>query len=160
MTQYIPEILLWLFVINLGIVFGAALYEQRIVVPLWFRRSSDSHMYIDTEAMRETDAGKRFWMFVTTGPLTLLTVTNLVLAWQSLDPRHPWWLAAAVLTLLERIGTFTYFIPTALKLMGARSMPPERAAAMASRWMSLNWIRVAVNLIAWLAALKTLSLPA
>ena len=35
MVQYIPDILLWLFVINLGIAFGAGLYEQRIILPQW-----------------------------------------------------------------------------------------------------------------------------
>ena len=28
-----PMLLLWLFVINLGIAFGAGVYEHRIVVP-------------------------------------------------------------------------------------------------------------------------------
>ena len=40
MTQYVPDILLWLFVINHGIAFGAGLYEQRVVLPQWFSRSS------------------------------------------------------------------------------------------------------------------------
>jgi hypothetical protein len=33
--SYISKILVWLFVINLGIVFGAALYEARIEFPQW-----------------------------------------------------------------------------------------------------------------------------
>ncbi len=33
MTATVTEILLWLFVINLGTAFGAGIYEQRIVVP-------------------------------------------------------------------------------------------------------------------------------
>jgi hypothetical protein len=33
MAQSIPDILLWLFVINHGIPFGAGLYEQRVVLP-------------------------------------------------------------------------------------------------------------------------------
>ena len=33
MRKYVPEVLLWLFVINLGIAFGAGLYESRVVVP-------------------------------------------------------------------------------------------------------------------------------
>jgi len=35
MAHSLPEILLWLFVINHGIVFSAGLYEQRIVLPQW-----------------------------------------------------------------------------------------------------------------------------
>ena len=35
MSPAIQEILLWLFVVNLGIAFGTGLYEHRIVVPGW-----------------------------------------------------------------------------------------------------------------------------
>jgi hypothetical protein len=33
MRKYLPRILLWLFVINLGTAFGAGIYESRVVVP-------------------------------------------------------------------------------------------------------------------------------
>jgi hypothetical protein len=39
MTLTFEEVLLWLFVINHGIAFGAGLYEQRMVLPQWFSRS-------------------------------------------------------------------------------------------------------------------------
>jgi hypothetical protein len=35
MRKYVPQVLLWLFVINLGIAFGAGIYESRVVVPRW-----------------------------------------------------------------------------------------------------------------------------
>ena len=31
----LPKVLLWLFVVNLGVVFGAGIYEARISVPRW-----------------------------------------------------------------------------------------------------------------------------
>ena len=160
MPQYVSETLLWLFVINLGIAFGASLYEQRVILPQWFSRSWGPGIRVDIAAMRSTDTGRRFWAFVTTGPLTLLTVANLVLGWQSQGPRHEWWLGAAVITLVERIATFSYFIPTAIRLMRAEALPPAKVEAMASQWMALNHVRAALALIGWLAALKALSLPA
>ena len=158
MYQYVTEILLWLFVINLGIAFGAGLYEQRIILPQWFSRSSQSSVHVNSAAMRSTDTGRRFWAFVTTIPLTLLTLANLIVAWQPKDPRHEWWLGAVVITLVERIATFSYFIPTAIRLMHAEALPPARVEAMASQWMALNHVRAALALIGWLAALKALSL--
>ena len=159
LTAYVPEILLWLFVINLGIAFGAGLYEQRIILPQWFVRTADSAIRVDGAAIRNTDTGRRFWAFVTTIPLTLLTLANLAVAWQSQGQRHEWWLSAAIITLVERILTFSYFIPTAIQLMRAETFPPAKAEAMASRWTKLNYVRAALGLIAWLAALKALSLP-
>ena len=79
MTEHITEALLWLFIMNLGIAFGAGLYEQRIILPQWFNRSPESGLRVDSEAMRRTDAGREFWAYVTTVPLTLLTLA--VLSW-------------------------------------------------------------------------------
>jgi hypothetical protein len=159
LTQYIPAILLWLFVINHGIAFGAGLYEQRVIIPQWFSRSSESGIRVNSAVMRSTDTGRTFWAFVTTVPLTLLTLANLAVAWQSPGPRHDWWLGAAVITLVERIATFSYFIPTAVRLMRADAFPTGDADAMASQWMALNHVRAALGLIGWLAALRALSLP-
>ena len=64
--------------------------------------------------------------------------------------------AAAVITFLERIGTFSYFIPTALKLMQAETVSATEPA-MASQWMRLNLLRAASNLTGWLAALKAVT---
>lgn len=159
MAQYIPDILLWLFVINHGIAFGAGLYEQRIILPQWFSRSSESGIRVNSAAMRSTDTGRTFWAFVTTVPLTLLTLANLVAAWQSQGPRHGWWLGAVVVTLVERIATFSYFLPTAVRLMRAEALPSAKVEAMASRWVGLNHVRAALALTGWLAALRALSLP-
>ena len=158
MAQYIPDILLWLFVINHGIAFGAGLYEQRVILPQWFSRSSESGIRVNSAAMRSTDTGRRFWAFVTTVPLTLLTLASLAVAWQSRAPRREWWLGAAAITLVERIVTFSYFIPTAIRLMRAEALPLAKVEAMASLWMELNRVRTALALIGWLAALRALSL--
>lgn len=158
MNQYIPDILLWLFVMNLGIAYGAGLYEKRIVLPQWFSKSEDSEFSVNSDAMRQTNTGLRFWAYVTTGPLTLITLANLVVALQSQNPRHDWWLAAVVIMLFERIGTFAFFIPTAIKLMNAETLPTSTVSTMVLRWVRLNYVRDAFTLIGWLAALKTLSL--
>src|SRR2546425_4415232 len=73
--------LLWLFVINLGIAFGAGLYEHRIVVGRWLTSSRESGAHWNADAARRDDTGRRFWAFVTTVPLTLLTLANLFVAW-------------------------------------------------------------------------------
>ena len=101
MTEHITEALLWLFIMNLGIAFGAGLYEQRIILPQWFNRLPQSGLRVDSEAMRRTDAGREFWAYVTTVPLTLLTLASLVMAYQSQGPRRDWWLSAAVIILFE-----------------------------------------------------------
>ena len=146
MSTTISTVLLWLFVVNLGIAFGAGLYEHRIVTPDWFNHDgSGSHW--SAEAARRDNTGLRFWAYVTTGPLTLLTLANLVVAWKTVGPERGWWLAAALAVLLDRVLTFLYFIPTMIGLMNAPVSPA--AVAAATRWMSLNYLRHA--LYWWLA---------
>ena len=77
MSGISSTILLWLFVINLGIAFGAGLYEHRIVVSRWITSSPETGQHWNPEVVRQDDTGRRFWIFVTTVPLTLLTLANL-----------------------------------------------------------------------------------
>ena len=144
-------ILLWLFVLNLGVAFGAGVYEHRIIVPNWIS-SDDSGAHWNAEAARRDDTGLRFWAYVTTGPLTLLTLANLLAAWGASGAARGWWLAAALAVLADRVLTFSYFIPTMIRLMGAADSP--ESVAVATRWASLNYVRHALVLGGWLAALK------
>jgi hypothetical protein len=150
MRKYLREILLWLFVINLGTVFGAGLYEASVVIPRWQ----------NTPPQTWPNIGLEFWVYVTTVPLTLLTLANLVAAWQEgQEPRRFWWLGAVSITVAERSATFSYFIPTMIRLMETEEMPEEEVKAILSRWLRLDYGRNVLTLVGWLAALKALSLP-
>lgn len=149
-------VLLWLFVVNLGIVFGAGVYEHRVVVSRWLGRPERPGGRWDAATARLDDPGLRFWVFASTIPLTLLTLGNLGAAWQATGGLRGWWLAAALLALADRAVTFAYFIPTMVRLMRTEDSPGARARA--SRWSSLNHLRHALVLAAWLAALQSFAL--
>ena len=155
MSGTMSAAMLWLFVINLGIAFGAGLYEHRIVVSRWIS-SEESGAHWHADAARQDDTGRRFWAFVTTLPLTLLTLANLIIALRSSGAVRMWWLAAALAAFADRALTFSYFIPSMVALMRAPDSPG--AAAAAARWSHLNYLRHAIVLAAWLAALRTFSL--
>ncbi len=142
------NVLLWLFVINIGIALGAGLYESRVVLPEWAGMA------------RETwpNTGLKFWAYVTTVPLTLLTLGSLWSAWQSAGPERSWWLAAAVIILAERIATFAYFIPTMVRLQDGVGVPDSEGSATLTQWLWLNHGRHALTLLGWLLALRALVL--
>ena len=156
MPGTISTTLLWLFVITLGIAFGAGLYEHRILVPLWITSSELSGSHWNAKSARRDDTGRRFWGFVTTVPLTLLTLANLFVAWRASSPGRWWWLAAGLAALADRALSFSYFIPTMVGLMRAPDSPSSVAAA--TRWWNLNYLRHAIVLAAWLAALRAFAL--
>ena len=155
MSDSIARGLLWLFVIFLGITVGAGIYERRITVPRWLSSSEGSGRHWNAAAARQDDPGRRFWVFVTTLPLSLLTVASLIIAWRAPDPLRGWWLAAAILALGDRIFTFSYFIPTMIGLM--RESDSSESVMRASRWAKLNYLRLAIALAAWLTALNAFS---
>jgi hypothetical protein len=152
--QHATEVLLWLFVVNHGIALGAGLYESRMVVSPWLAG------VLRGDLAPLPDAGQQFWVFVTTLPLTALTLVSLVLTWQPQDALERWWYGAAIITLMERILTFAYFIPQMLKLQRGQVLPASKAAVAATRWTTLNHVRMVLSLAAWLAALRALSLLA
>jgi hypothetical protein len=142
------EIVLWLFVINLGIAFGAGIYEARVVIPQW--ASIPPRAWLNT--------GLMFWVYVTTVPLTLLTIVNLIAAWLTQGPRRGWYLAAVCIVLVERAATFSYFIPTMVRLMGTEGGADAAVKAALSQWLLMNHGRHIFTLAGWLAALKAFSL--
>ena len=147
-------LLLWLLVINLGIAFGAGLYEHRVVASRWLTASpGDAHWHADIA--RRDDTGRRFWAFVTTIPLTLLTLANLSVAWRAAGSLRVWWLTAGLFALCDRALTFVYFIPTMIRLLKATDSSESVAAA--TRWWRLNYLRHAIVLAAWLASLRALA---
>lgn len=138
MAESLSRVLLWLFVINLGIAFGAGLYEDRIVVSDWLISTPETGLRWDAEAARRDDTGLRFWVFVTTVPLTLLTVANLIAAWRAAKPVRHWWLVAGAAALAGRVFTFAYFIPTMVGLMEAQNS--SESVAIALQWANLNYV--------------------
>lgn len=157
MAHAAAEVVLWLFVVNLGIAFGAGLYEARIAVPQWLRFEPGAGYRWDAAAARRANVGIQFWAYVTTGPLTLLTLASLGVAWWTNGAVRHWWLAAAAIAATERVMTFGYFVPTMIGLMRA-DLAEDRAVATALSWVNRGYLRQGAILAAWLAALKALSL--
>jgi hypothetical protein len=65
-------------------------------------------------------------------------------------------LIAAVTALADRIFTFSYFIPQMIGLLSAADSPEARARSL--QWAHLNYVRQALVLVAWVAALQSFAL--
>ena len=142
------EIVLWLFVVNLGIAFGAGVYEARVVIPQW----------LDLPPKEWPNTGVLFWVYVTTVPLTVLTLLNAVAAWLTQGPRRPWHLASVTVVIAERLATFSYFIPTTVRLMGSEGMAEANVRTTLSQWLLMDQWRHLLTLVGWLLGMKALSI--
>ncbi len=150
-------VVLWLFVVFLGVALGAGVYESRIMLPMWLTQTDVGGYYWDAHAARTANTGVNFWVYVTTVPLTLLTVASLVLARGSYPELRRWWLIAGLISVVDRMVTFGYFIPTMISLMAVDDLPQVDAVPLAMQWQSLDLGRDVLSLLAFLAALKALS---
>lgn len=156
MQKKVITLLLWLLVINLGISFGAGLYEAQVEGPQWLEQTNSGEYVWHADAAQEANSGVRFWVFITTVPLTLLTLVSGIFVWKAEKSTRKWWLLALAFIVIDRAMTFGYFIPTMVALTNGTIMPPE-AAAVAQQWFSINHIRHTASGGALLLMLKTFS---
>lgn len=145
---------LWLFVIALGLDLGAGLYESRIVVPFWANGVPETLTAGSPNAQVAINAGMKFWAIMTPA-VGVLALAALVTGFRVPQPQRTWRTLAAVLELCVVASTLLYFRPTLIRLfMGhGGGMPREAIVASVRLWVTLGWVRVAVSLGAWLAAL-------
>ena len=149
MSHKHARILLWLFVVGLGIAAGAGLYETNTQMPRWVRSARANGL--PSQVASSANTGMQFWLYTTALPLTLLTLASFF-AIRFVDPEtRKWWLIAAWASLGSQILTLAYFIPTLLQLSGGQE---TNARAVAFQWAQVNWFRHALSFVAWLSALQ------
>jgi hypothetical protein len=157
MTPTVPSktsrIVLWLWVINLGIALGAGLYESRIVMADWLYRQPDGNWFWDVAAARHSDTGLRFWAFASTGPLTLLTVANAAFGFRAPASLRRGWVGVASVGAIERAFTFSHFIPTMLRLMSGE-LGQQASVDLARQWEALNYVRHALVAVVLLGCMR------
>ncbi len=141
----------------LGIAFGAGIYEARVVLPLWFNKINGRYS-INYENLTEIDSGRKFWGFITTVPLTTLTIINIVLASQLAGSISAFWLIASLIVLVERILTFSFFIPTIIKLQRNKNMTDDQINKKISLWIGMNYVRNILTLLSWILILQVIIL--
>lgn len=160
----ISYILLFLFVVVLGIELGGGLYETLVVMPVWSAGAPDSVLAFYQHNLANPkfvlNAGGRFWMFFT--PLTGLTALACLLSGLRTAPEHKKWrIAGSALALIVVIFTFVWFVPNIIKLNSAAilSMSRDDLASLTNWWVRLNWVRAVLYIAGWLAAIRALSIP-
>jgi hypothetical protein len=160
----IAQILLWLFVILLGIAVGAALYEMRVTVPLWANSPPESVLYWETvrnaNSQYVPNSGLRFWVFVTPTH-TLLAVATLIAGWTTRGEHRKWLFASTIGMIILHASAFIWFVPTinAIRDSQALGLGREWVIAKTHMWVTLSWVRAVLGMAAFVAGLRALTIP-
>ena len=151
----IADLALWALVVALGIQSGAAIYEARVIVPLWSGAPPESVIAFFAQPLRP-DAGRRLWIILT--PLTsAITLVNLFFAATTAGLNRAWWLGGSIGAVGVLIPTFAYFVPVLLSLPRISQLPREDAIRKVRVWRTLNYFRAVILGCSWLAVLKAFS---
>jgi hypothetical protein len=138
---------LLLFFVQLGI--GGGLYETLVMYPRWKHDITPDNLVQKLEDAGQLRANRAFWPFVSIGA-SLLSIVNLVFAWQSAGAARTPWLIASAIIFLNRVVTFSFFAPT---MMRKFEHPKNLQAAALSRlvvtWMTLSPLRTLAEIVAW-----------
>ncbi len=153
------SIALWLFVVLLGLDLGAGIYEARIVVPRWSSGIPETLQSGNPYGSVAIDAGVRFWAIMTSA-VAAAALLSLVLGLLAPVPQRPWQIFASLAELVAVAMTLLYFRPTLVRLfMGhGAGLSATAIASSVRRWVMWSMVRIAISLLAWLAALRALAL--
>jgi hypothetical protein len=159
----IAQLVLWLFIVSLGIEIGAGLYEIFVIVPLWAGSAPDStiafYQHNAANPHLAINAGGRFWIFASP-LLSLLSIATLLSGRRTNSEHRRWRMAAGGIVFLIMCTTFGWFVPNILMLQSKEvlTMNPDTVRSVANWWASLNWLRAFLAIVAWLFALRALSI--
>lgn len=146
------KIFTWLLIIFTGVAFGAGMYEARVEIPQWFTVTDNTTVW-QAAIAKSADPGLKFWAFVTTGPITLLTLLGILLVRNTQGIVRRWLLIVLAFLLIDRAMTFGYFIPTMVELMSDKLSAAD-ALQTAQQWTHLNIVRLIASGASFLAAIK------
>ena len=134
---------------------GAGLYELRIEVPQWLEQTATGDRW-NADADRDADTGRRFWAFVTTGPLTLLTLASLVLSWRTRGAVRRWWFTAAIVSAGRPRGHLRLLQSDHAHPDDRHDAPGVRRRRHGTAMGHAGLGAAALTLVAFLAALRAL----
>ncbi len=149
MTLYAP--IMWFYVVMVSVVFGASVYEALVVHPAWSRKPPESlRGFMEPPISRMNLPG--FWKPV--APLYALSGLAALGLALSAGRQGVAIIVSAVSAVATIAWTLLYFRPTIERfLVDGGNPPPERLAAEVSRWIGLNWVRLALVATSWWGAL-------
>jgi hypothetical protein len=141
-------IALALLLLTLVLSAGGGLYEILVIYPNWKHSKDAAELKDRMQSSRQNYAGARFWPLASPAQ-ALLSIINLVLAWRYDGAGHQLWLITAIVVLVTRVITFSYFIPVMItKLARAEEVPAAQLPGIIKRWTGLSPLRLIPEFVA------------
>ena len=145
----INTIAIILLLLTVTLSMGGGLYEILVICPGWKHDAIPLTLRAKLESSGQILAAKRFWPLVSPAQV-LLSVVNIVLAWNYTGGAQVYWRIAAAAVFINRVVTFSYFIPVMIrKIMQPENIEAARLKTIVKQWTALSPLRLVAELLAW-----------
>jgi hypothetical protein len=149
--------ILFVYVVALGIQTGAGLFTSVVVYRVW---AASPEVVIGWKPTMPYFM-EEGWFFMFASPTTtLLALVVAATMWRAKVPSRPWALGSALAFIVVAAVTGAYFLPIQDEVHGdaGAALPREELAGMLEQFVALNWIRQAILVSAFIAAIHGLGL--
>ena len=150
-------ITLLLFFLTITLSLGGGLYEILVIYPNWKHDADPLTLRAKLETSGQISAARRFWPLVSPAQ-GILSIINIILAWNYTGEAHSFWLAAAIAVFINRVITFSYFIPVMIrKIMQPEKVEANRLQSIVRLWTALSPLRLLPEIFAWCMLIVTIA---
>lgn len=151
------RLIMFAYVVALGIETGAALFTSVVVFPTW--AASPEAVIGWKPTMPYFMEEGRFFMIASSTTM-ILALAVAVVSMRLPAGVRPWALGSALIFLVMAATTMAYFLPAQARVHGdaGARLPRAELAEMLDRFLALNWIRQAFLVVAFVAAVHALGL--
>lgn len=149
--------LLFAFTALMAIQLGAGAFVTAVIFPLW---TASPEAAIGWTANTPYYVNEGVFFMIADPLLFLLAIVTLIAGWRAAPPLRLWLRIAAISYILIFIVTLAYFVPVQDMMKGEAGTKVATAelSSMLQRFVALNYIREAIGLLVFGAALHTLGL--
>lgn len=159
----LTRMFLWISVLAWGILVGGKLFDLRVLVGAWSASPPESLSLLPYGPRFPVDTGDYF--FPSSVALLVCSFGGLIAGWDT-----PWRFRVllavpAVMLLVTLVFTVLWFWPANAALWAvARGAPnalgdPVEVSALVTRWVTYDWLRVAVGLVGFVCSIRAISIP-
>jgi hypothetical protein len=142
---------------SLGLLAGALLAEDRLLVPYW--RTLPAETFYALHPTYGPLLYRFFAPLTMAAPLaTVLAMVQILLQYGGLTARSITAIAVAVLTC-SLVAIYLLYFKSANDAFARRAVPPEELLAVLARWAAWHRARVLICSVAFLLSLLVLTVP-
>ena len=152
------NILLNISIILMGVLLGANTYNLVVDAPNWGANIPSSLQH--TRDYWQAANPLRFFGILSPIHYVVLLMA-LVVGWNKPRSRKAWIIVALICSVVVTILSFVYFFPRN-DILFFNPLDPSNAEFLRtklSEWVTMHWVRIAVQLLALISALRALNNP-